>query len=363
MPNAESGGSLPPMPMFWRWEVPDRPLRIQLRLDLIDRLDCAVRERFNAVTARGSEIGGVLLGRIDKGAANRTITIEECELVPCDYSRSPLYLLADDDRQRLRQAVDHYSTANGGLSVVGFFRSNTRRDLAVDDEDRDILQEYFADPDCVFLLVKPLASKPSIAAFFLWKDGEIHGQSELQFPIERSEFGPARAAERRAPQATPAVPDPSSKTPVKPHEPAPKAEPSAIKAPPRVPTPAPAAAPELVSRSIRILGPEPPALLVDSHVRSERELAAATRTGKLKEYLLHLKRPFCEHPTLLWIENVPASDKTAAHSRSVWQCTECGATIHGETKQPYACEEAEEAGKIPPPAPQEKNLERRRPRR
>jgi ribosomal protein L37AE/L43A len=92
-------------------------------------------------------------------------------------------------------------------------------------------------------------------------------------------------------------------------------------------------------------------------MRAERELAAATRTGKLKEYLLQLKQPFCEHPTLLWIENV------SADSRSVWQCTECGATIQRGTRQPYACEQAQEASKIPPPGPQKKNLERRRARR
>jgi hypothetical protein len=336
--EAESVGSPAPMPMYCGWEVPDRPLRLQLRLDVIDRLEGEVVERFKAVTTRGSEIGGVLLGRVYQDGANRTITIEKCELVPCDYSRSRLYLLSDGDMQLLRQTVDRYGTASQGLSVVGFFRSNTRRDLVVDDEDLSVLKECFANPDCVFLLVKPSASKPSIAAFFLWKDGQVRGQPELQFPFRRSELqkivgkGPAPATGHPAPQKTPAVPNPIGEPPLKPHE------------------PAPAAALEVVGRSIRILNPEPPVLLVDSHMRAEWELAAATRTGKLNELLLRLRQYFCKHSNLLWVENVPAADNAAGQLQSVWQCTKCRATIHRDAKQPYACEEAERGAKIPPPA-------------
>jgi hypothetical protein len=335
------------MPVFCRLKVPDKPLRIQLRLDLIDRMECEVLRTFRAVTVRGSEIGGVLLGRIEDGDGIRTITIDECELVPCDYSRGPLYRLSDDDRRRMRQTVKHYATANEGLSVVGFFRSNTRRELAVDDEDREVFREFCTNPDCVFLLVKPFASKPSIAAFVLWNDGEVHGRSELQFPFRRSELrkiatrGATRAAEHRAPQTT-AVPNSSGEPSVGPPEPAPKQEHIANGAPFPVCSPAPAAAPKVAAaRSVRILGPVPPALLIDSNMRAEWERAAATRAGRVKEYLLRLMQYFCEHSTLLWIENVPASDRRAAKLGSVWKCAECHRTIHRKARQPYACEEPE----------------------
>jgi hypothetical protein len=336
--SAESSGSLPPAPKFCRWIVPDRPLQLQLSLDLIDRLECEALNRFKAVATRGSEIGGVLLGRIEQDGANRTITIEQCELVPCAYSRSRLYLLSEGDLQLLRQTVDRYGTANQGLSVVGFFRSNTRMDLAMDDEDLGVLKECFANPDCVFLLVKPFSSKPSIAAFFLWKNGQVHGPPELQFPFRRSELqksagkGSAPATAHQAPREKPAVPNPGGEPPVKPFE------------------PAPAAAPEVAGRSIRILNPEPPSLLVDSRMRAEWDLAAATRAGKAKKYLLRLKQYLCKHPNLLWIENVPADDSSTGQLQSVWQCTECRATIHRDARQPYACEEARETSQTPPPA-------------
>jgi TonB family protein len=183
---AEAVGSPSPVTASFRWEVPNKAISIQISLDLIDRLEREVIESFKAVTKRGSEIGGVLLGRIAHGD-KRTVFVENCEPVACDYSRGPLYLLSDPDKDQLRQAMQRLKS--GPLSVVGFFRSNTRKDLVIDqDEDFALGQEFFPDANQVFLLVKPFAMKPSAAGFFLWEEGHIQAESALQFPFRRSEL-------------------------------------------------------------------------------------------------------------------------------------------------------------------------------
>jgi protein TonB len=183
---AEAVGTPSPVTASFRWEVPTNSTSIQISLDLIDRLEREVIESFKAVTKRGSEVGGILLGRIAR-SDKRTVFVENCEPVSCDYSRGPLYLLSDPDKDQLRQTLQRLKS--GPLSVVGFFRSNTRKDLFIDqDEDVAIAQEFFSDPNCVFLLVKPFAMKPSAAGFFLWEDGNIPAESPLQFPFRRSEI-------------------------------------------------------------------------------------------------------------------------------------------------------------------------------
>lgn len=134
-------------------------------------------------------MGGLLLGRVS-AAGRRTVLIEDYELVACDYNRGPLYLLAEADKSRLESAVKRRKTAaDKGASVVGFFRSNTRKDLALDEEDQALITAYFSGPENVFLLVKPFSMKPCAAGFFIWEGDRIQGEATyLQFPFKRAEL-------------------------------------------------------------------------------------------------------------------------------------------------------------------------------
>jgi TonB family protein len=185
---AESIGAPSGAASFYRWEVPDKPISILLSLDLIDRLERDVIESFKAVTKRGSEIGGVLGGRVI-GGSRPTVVVDQFEPVECDYSRGPLYLLSDEDKTKLRQAIERVRNSGNGVSITGFFRSNTRRELVLDEEDQALAQEFFSDPNHVFLLVRPFAMKPSAGGFFFWEDGQLHGEATyLQFPFKRAEL-------------------------------------------------------------------------------------------------------------------------------------------------------------------------------
>src|SRR5205807_9387143 len=80
---------------YYLWEFPEKPVSVRVSLDVVDRLERDVLESFRAITARGSEVGGLLLGRSEAGPTVKTI-IENYELFHCDYSRGPLYLLSDE---------------------------------------------------------------------------------------------------------------------------------------------------------------------------------------------------------------------------------------------------------------------------
>jgi TonB family protein len=182
----ESLGAPSAAASFYRWEVPGKPIAVHISLDLVDRLEREAIETFKAVTKRGSEIGGVLVGRTVPGS-KRTVYLEEYEPVECEYSRGPLYMLADADKNRLKQTLDRVKA--GPKSVVGFFRSNTRSNLILDDEDLEQANEFFSDPSHVFLLVRPFSMKASLGGLFFWENGQIHSEaSYLQFPFKRAEL-------------------------------------------------------------------------------------------------------------------------------------------------------------------------------
>jgi protein TonB len=186
---------------FYVWHAPGRPLTVHLSLDVVERMERQVIESFKAITQRGSEIGGLLLGRVPQDQP--LVVVEDYLGVSCDYARGPLYLLAEPDKARLAAALQRVKAdAEKGLAVVGFFRSNTRRDLALDEDDLALMSAYFAESRQVCLLVKPFSMKPSVGGFFIWETGKIQGQSSyLQFPFRRSELSKSEHAKAIAPGA------------------------------------------------------------------------------------------------------------------------------------------------------------------
>lgn len=240
--SVEPAGSHPAASEIYRWEVSGKPIAVEIRLDALDRLDREVTQAFRAITSRGSEVGGILLGRF-RAQPRPTVVIEDYEAVPCDYRRGPLYLLADADRARLEETLARWrNQPPRDLTVVGYYRSNTRKELALDDDDLALIEQYFRDPHQVVLLIKPFASKPNLAGFFLWEGDAVPRQSALTFPFNRAELvksgavaaaaapepaARAAAAPARVPLeiriAVPGEPPTPAAPPAKPEAPPPKA--------------------------------------------------------------------------------------------------------------------------------------------
>ena len=172
---------------FYLWEVAQKPVSVRLPLAVVDRLESQTVETFRSLTARGSEIGGLLLGSMVPGNP-ALVTVTDFELIPCDYSRGPQYRLADADIARLEQAIQKHASGSGPV-VVGYFRSHTRKGLSIDAEDVAFFEPRFVEPQQIVLLVRPFATKVSMAGIFIRENGRISGETSYQeFPFRSSEL-------------------------------------------------------------------------------------------------------------------------------------------------------------------------------
>src|SRR6478672_3580300 len=137
---------------FFTWEVSGKPVAVQIPHSIVDRLEKEAVESFRSLSSRGSEIGGLLLGRIAPGQP-AVVSVEGYEAVPCDYSRGPLYRLSEADTARMAKAIEQKSA--GGVAAVGFFRSQTRKGLGLDADDLELFRTRFQNPGQIALLIRP----------------------------------------------------------------------------------------------------------------------------------------------------------------------------------------------------------------
>jgi len=170
------------------WSPHQSPASIRLHLQMIGDVDRAVTAVVRSLTVSGSEIGGILLGSVSDG--NPTIvTVSDYELVTCDYSRGPFYQLSAADLKRLDDAIARRAAVAGRLQAVGFFRSHTRKELALYPDDIAICKARFSQPHQFAMLVRPGVNHPSTAGIFIWEDGAMRADSTyLEFPFSRDEL-------------------------------------------------------------------------------------------------------------------------------------------------------------------------------
>ncbi|HWB83002.1 MAG TPA: TonB family protein [Bryobacteraceae bacterium] len=198
--QAQAAGS-----SYYVWEVPQKPVSVRINLDVVERLEKEVVENFRSINSRGSEIGGILLGNVSAGSPS-TVVVEEYELVLCDYARGPLYRLSDDDMARFDRSIAQRAASGGGLAVLGYFRSHTRKGLSLDTDDVSFFTARFREARNVLLLVRPFATKASTGGIFIWENGTLHSESSyLEFPFVRAELAPkSRPSEPVTPIESPA---------------------------------------------------------------------------------------------------------------------------------------------------------------
>jgi hypothetical protein len=198
------------------WSVEGKPYEIRLALDVVDRLNPEVMRGFGAVRRRGTEVGGILLGSIEPtGDHHILITVQDFELVSCEYAFGPSYQLSPDDLQRFRTSLAKFDPSSGKpVYTVGFFRSHTRDGLQPDEGDIRFFREYFTDPYHVAMLVKPYATRASQAGFFFQEKGVLPlNASYLEFPFRKRELmgesgevpEPVRPVRLKAVPAAPAL--------------------------------------------------------------------------------------------------------------------------------------------------------------
>ena len=183
--------SIQAAPGYYVWELPGKPVVVHLNLAIIDRLSAEIMRGFGLVPKRGAEVGGLLLGTIEQGTPT-IVRVEDFELIACDYKRGPSYLFTADDGAGFDDACTH------STSAVGYFRSHTREGMSLGLEDISLMEHYFPLPSHIALLVKPFATKVSIASFYFREDGLFPSAPPLEFPFRRRELTGQEAPPRRS---------------------------------------------------------------------------------------------------------------------------------------------------------------------
>ena len=187
VPSVEPASSVPG---YFTYQAPDSGPLIHLSLAALDGILAEVMTGFGAIPRRGAEVGGILAGK----ATSSEVWIEGFVMAECEHRRGPSFLLSEQDSESLARAfeahrkLEHYP--------VGIFRSNTRDENVITDEDRALFAKYFPAPAGTFLLVRPYAAKTSTGSFLVYnKDGTLPDSNAEVFPFQRWELeGGLRAA-------------------------------------------------------------------------------------------------------------------------------------------------------------------------
>jgi len=182
------------VPGYYVWEAPGKTVSVVVNLDVVDRLLTEVMTGFGAIPRRGAEVGGILVGSIEGTA----VRVENFEPVPCEYKRGPSYLLSEGDGRAFEETWRKWRPGSDNSHyAVGYYRSATRGQATVGDEDRAICGRYFPPPSNVMLLIKPHAMQVSSAGFITYENGSLENESALEFPFRRLEIEGNAAPARR----------------------------------------------------------------------------------------------------------------------------------------------------------------------
>ncbi len=176
---------------YYRWEVAGRPIAVKVSLEFVDRLLPEIMRGFGSMPRRGVEMGGILLGTVDRTSDSHIVVVDDYEPVPCQHSRGVAYQLSEEEVARFRETVDKWAPGQGKQTfAVGYYRSHTREGLGLTDDDLDLFGQMFPDENAICLLIKPFATRVSQAGIFFRESGTVRAQSSYkEFPFRRRELG------------------------------------------------------------------------------------------------------------------------------------------------------------------------------
>lgn len=197
-------------PTHYRWLAPGKPLAVELSLTVVDDLLREVMRGFGAAPRRGVEVGGILLGTVS-GQNPTVVRIDAFQPVACRHAKGPYFLLSHEELAAMRQAVERSEPSpERPHYAVGFYRSHIRHGLSLSETDLAMYDAFFPDPNNLVLLVKPFATRASVAGFFFREHGEVRADSPwVEFPFRRADLVSAILRDTRpktVPQAPPAPP-------------------------------------------------------------------------------------------------------------------------------------------------------------
>jgi hypothetical protein len=146
---------------------------------------------FGAVPKRGAEVGGILLGTAEMQGNQIVVNVEDFEAVECDHASGPSFILSEDDRGTFLESMERWKRGpERRIYAVGYYRGHTRDGICLAAEDLAILEELFPERTAIALVIKPYATKVSMAGIFFREEGQFRADaSHLEFPFRRKELG------------------------------------------------------------------------------------------------------------------------------------------------------------------------------
>ena len=132
------------------WQSADASTRVSVPFEVVDQITGFVVEAYKAVPRRGAECGGVLVGQTRLGTVTNHL-VTGFQPIPCEHLLGPSFVLSPDDDNRVRELL----AKRPANSVLGYYRSHTRKEPGLDQSDREMVARLFAGKNGIVLLLKP----------------------------------------------------------------------------------------------------------------------------------------------------------------------------------------------------------------
>jgi hypothetical protein len=151
------------------WQAPGST-EIRVSSLVVDGISAQVIKGLDAIprSGRRAEVGGILLGRSGKDE----IVVDDFEPVLCEHRFGPSFRLSDSDRIAWRETVQRIRQ-RGEFAIVGWYRTDTREEFALTEDDREVLETELHQDGGVILLIKPAQSQPCEAKVFIRDDEQL----------------------------------------------------------------------------------------------------------------------------------------------------------------------------------------------
>ena len=173
------------------WEAPNGG-SITLASSLVSDVTREAIEGFLALPKRGLEVGGILFGHASEESPS-SVYVDGFEPVACEHRFGPSYTFSDRDRERLNMILAGLRQQDA--RIVGWYRSYTGRDMAMDDHDRELIRDHFGDCDLVYLLVRPVTTRECVVDVAFVKGDEA---ASAPAPVATETFASAEDVELAA---------------------------------------------------------------------------------------------------------------------------------------------------------------------
>lgn len=135
------------------WVVPEFPYTIEYSAAVLESVRAYSVDGLLKFRHRGIEVGGVLFGRRE----GPVLRILACREASCEYAFGPSFRLSERDREKLRRLIESAAQDPdlSGMEPVGWYRSYTRSQIELTEQDRSIHDACFPEPWQICLLLRP----------------------------------------------------------------------------------------------------------------------------------------------------------------------------------------------------------------